>query len=79
MVDFWGIHNAEARAAVRRKIGDFFSRLSDLAAWVGKLNERTPTTKLAESVHRPGMLAKGHSVESQLSIAVWPGKHNRTS
>jgi hypothetical protein len=50
MVDFWGIHDAEALAAVRRKIGEFFSPLPDLAAWVGRLNLRIPISNLARSV-----------------------------
>jgi hypothetical protein len=55
MVDFWGIHDAEALSAVRRKIGEFFSPLPDLAAWVGRLNMRIPIRKLARSVHRLGI------------------------
>jgi hypothetical protein len=55
MVDFWGIHDAEALAAVRRKIGEFFSLLPDLAAWMGRLNMRIPIRKLVRSVHRLGI------------------------
>ena len=79
MVDFWGIHEAEALAAVRRKIGEFFSPLPNLAAWVGRLNMRIPLSKLARPVQRPGILSRGHNVESQRSIGGWPGKRNRAS
>ena len=79
MVDFWGIRDAEALAAVRRKIGKFFSPLQNLAAWVGRLNMRIPVSKLARSVQGPGILTRGHNAESRRSIDVWPGKHNRTS
>jgi hypothetical protein len=79
MIDFWGIHDAEALAAVRRKIAGFFSPLPNLAAWVGRLNMRIPISKLAGSLQRPGILTRGHNPESQRSIGVWPGKHNRAS
>jgi hypothetical protein len=79
MVDFWGIHDAEALAAVRRKIGEFLSLLPNLAAWVGRLNMRIPISKLARSVQRPGILTRGHNAESQRSTGLWPGKHNRAN
>jgi hypothetical protein len=69
MAEFWGIHDAEALAAVRRKIGEFFPPLPDLAAWVGRLNLRIPIRKLARSVHRPGILARGLNSESQRSLS----------
>jgi hypothetical protein len=59
MVDFWGVHDAEALAGVRQRVYGFFSPLRNLAAWVGRLNMRIPTTELARSVHRIGILTKG--------------------
>ena len=79
MVDFWGIHDAEALAAVRRRIGEFFSPLPNLAAWVGRLNMRISISKLARSVQRSGILTRGHNAESQRSTGLWPGKHNRAN
>src|ERR1700688_1049584 len=43
LVDFWGIHDAEALAGVRRKVDRFFSPLRGLAARVGGRNMRIPT------------------------------------
>jgi hypothetical protein len=59
MVDFWGIHDAEAQAGVRRRVAGFFSPLRGLAARVG-LNMRNSMSELAKSVHRLGTLTKGH-------------------
>jgi hypothetical protein len=60
LVDFWGIHDAEARAGVRRKVAEFFSPLRGLAARIGRLNMRVPMNELARSMHRLGILMKGH-------------------
>jgi hypothetical protein len=59
MVDFWGIHEAEALAGVRRRVAGFFSPLRGLAARVGKLNTRIPMSQRVRSVHRLGILTKG--------------------
>jgi hypothetical protein len=59
MVDFWGIHDAEAQEGVRRRVAGFFSPLRGLAARVG-LNMRNSMSELAKSVHRLGTLTKGH-------------------
>ena len=59
LVDFWGVHDAEARAGVRRKVGGFFSPLRGLAARVGRRNMRIPMNELVRSVHRLGILTKG--------------------
>ena len=74
LVDFWGIHDAEALAEVRRKVAEFFSPLHDLAARVGRLNMRIPINELVRSVHRHGILTKGHQAKSQRLVGVWPGK-----
>jgi hypothetical protein len=60
MVDFWGIHDAEALAGVRRRVAEFFSPLRALAAAVGRWNMRIPVTQRVRSVHRLGILTKGH-------------------
>src|SRR6202049_4686825 len=59
LVDFWGVHDVEARAGVRRKVGGFFSPLRGLAARVGMLNMRILMSDLVRSVHRLGLLTKG--------------------
>ena len=60
MVDFWGVHDAEALAGVRRRVDEFFSPLRSLAASVGKFHMRIPVSQRARSVHRLGILTKGH-------------------
>ena len=60
LVDFWGVHDAEALARVRRSVDGFFSALRGLAARVGRLNMRIPTSQRVTSVHRVGILTKGH-------------------
>jgi hypothetical protein len=58
LIDFWGIHDAEALAEVRRRVDGFFSPLRGLAAMVGRLNMRIPMSQLVRSVHRLGFLTK---------------------
>jgi hypothetical protein len=60
MVDFWAIRDAEALAGVRRRVAEFFSPLRALAAAVGRWNMRIPVTQRVRSVHRLGILTKGH-------------------
>ena len=59
LVDFWGIHDAEALVSVRRRVDGFFSLLRGLAARVARLNMRIPTSGPVSSVHHLGILAKG--------------------
>jgi hypothetical protein len=59
LVDFWGIHDAEALAGVRRRVVGFFSPLRGLAARIGRLNVRIPMSELVSSVRRLGILTKG--------------------
>lgn len=40
LVDFWGVHDTEALAGVRRRVDGFFSPLRRLAVRVGRLNLR---------------------------------------
>src|ERR1700733_11056611 len=45
LVDFWGVHDAEALAEVRRRVDGFCSPFRDLAASVGRLNMGIPMTE----------------------------------
>jgi|SRR6185437_7901078 hypothetical protein len=58
LVDFWGIHNAEALVGVRRRVDGFLSALGGLAARVGRLNG-IAMSELVRSVHGLGILMKG--------------------
>ena len=69
LVDFWGVHDTEALAGVRRRVNGFFSPLRGLAARVGRLNMRIPMSELVRSVHRLGILTKGQWIKSQRLIA----------
>jgi hypothetical protein len=69
LVDFWGVHDAEALAGVRRRIDGFFSPLRGLPARVGRLNMRIPMSQLVKSVHRLGILTKGQWTKSRRWIA----------
>jgi len=60
MVDFWGVHYAEALAGIRGRVSSFFSPLRSLAARVGWLKVRILMSELVRLVHRPGILTKGH-------------------
>jgi len=59
LVDFWGVRDTEALAAVRRRVVGFFSPLLGLIASVGRLNIRIPMRELVRSMHRLGILTKG--------------------
>ena len=52
LVDFWGIHDAEALAGVRRRVDELFSPLRGLAARIGRLDVRNSMNDLAKSLHR---------------------------
>jgi hypothetical protein len=58
LVDFWGIHDAEALAGVRRRVIGLFSPLQGLVARVGRLNMRVPMREVVGSLHRLGILTK---------------------
>jgi len=60
LVDFWGVHDPEALAGVRRRVSKFFSHLRGFGAKVGGLNTRIPMSELVRSAHRLGILTKGH-------------------
>jgi hypothetical protein len=59
MADFWGVHDAEALAGVRRKVSEFFSPLRGLAARVGRPNVRNLMSEFVRSVRRPRILTIG--------------------
>jgi hypothetical protein len=65
LVDFWGVHDAEALAEVRRRVDGFFSPLRGLAARVGRLRMRILMSQLVGSVHRLGILTKGQQSKSR--------------
>jgi hypothetical protein len=69
LVDFWGVHDPEALAGVRRRVDGFFSPLRGLAARLGRLSIRIPMSELVSSVHRLGILTKGHWPRSRRLIA----------
>jgi hypothetical protein len=69
LVDFWGVHNTEALAGVRRSVDGFFSPLRGLAASVGRLNMRIPMSEVVRSVHRLGILTKGQWTKFRRLIA----------
>lgn len=55
LVDFWGIHDAVARAEIRRKVAESFSVLRGFAAWIGRINLRIPRSGLIRSMPRHGI------------------------
>jgi hypothetical protein len=59
LVDFWGVHDAEAMAGVRRRVVEFLSPLRRLAALVGRLNMTIPKSKPVSSLDPLGILTKG--------------------
>ena len=69
LVDFWGIHNAEAVAGLRRRVDGFFSPLGGLAARVGRLNMRIAMSELVRSVYCLRILMKGQWTNTRRLIA----------
>lgn len=60
MVDFWGVHDTEARARVRRKIAEFFSPLRGFAIRAARINRRIPLSEVVRPMQRLGISTKGH-------------------
>jgi hypothetical protein len=58
LVDFWGVHDAEALAVVRRRVVEFFSPFRRLAAMVGRLNMRIPKSEPVSSLYPLEILTK---------------------
>ena len=69
LVDFWGVHDAEALGGVRRRVDGFFAPLRGLAASVGRLNVRIPMSQLVRYVHCLGILTKGQWTKSRRLMA----------
>ena len=69
LVDFWGVHDAEALAGVRRRVDRFFSPLRGLAARIGRVNMRIPMSQLVKSLHRLGISTKPQWIKSRRLIA----------
>lgn len=69
LVDFWGVHDAEALGGVRRRVDGFFAPLRGLAASVGRLNVRIPMSQLGRYVHCLGILTKGQWTKSRRLMA----------
>jgi hypothetical protein len=69
LVDSWGVHDAEARAGVRRRVDELLSPLRGLAARVGKVDIRIAMNDLVRSAHRLEILTKGHWLKSRRLIA----------
>jgi hypothetical protein len=58
LVDFWGIHDAEALVEVRRSVVGFFSPLAGLVARASRLNMKISIGEVVRSLHRLGILTK---------------------
>jgi hypothetical protein len=69
VVDFWGIHDAKARAGLRGKFDGLFSPFRYLAASVGTLTMGILMTELVRSVQRLAILTKGQWTKSRHVIA----------
>lgn len=50
LADFWGVHDVEALAGVRRRTVEFVSPLRELAASAGRLITRIPMSKVIRSI-----------------------------
>jgi hypothetical protein len=66
--DFWGVHDAEALARVRRRVDGLFSPLRGLAERFGRLNMRI-SNQLDRSVRGLGILTKDQWSKSRRLIA----------
>jgi hypothetical protein len=66
--DFWGVHDAEARARVRRRVDGLFSPFRGLAARAGRLNMRI-SSQLDRTVRSFGILTKDQWTKSRRLIA----------
>jgi hypothetical protein len=70
LVDFWGVHDTEALAGVRRRVDGFFSPFRGVAASVGTLNIMgIPMTDFVRSVQRLAIWTKGEWTKSRHLIA----------
>jgi hypothetical protein len=58
LVDFWGVHDAEALAGVRRRVVGMFPPLRSLAAWIGRL----PSALLPSALFRASRAGRTRTV-----------------
>ena len=65
IVDFWGVHDGEALAGVRRTVDEFFSPLRGLAARVGRVSVSNSMSELVKSLHRLAILTKAQAAKSR--------------
>lgn len=73
LADFWGLHDAEVLAGVRRKVDAFFSHLRGFAARVGRISLRIPMRELVRSKHRLGNGSEGQGTQSRRPTSSrWP-------
>ena len=70
LVDFWGVHDAEALAAVRRRVDGFFSPFRGLAGSVGGLNMGIPMIEFVRFVQPLASWTKRQWTKSRHLIAV---------
>ena len=76
LADFWGVHDAEALARVRRRVEELFAPLRGLAARFGRLNRRI-SNQLDRSVRSLGILMKGQWTKSRRLIgSKWAPRSN---
>ena len=77
-VDFWGIHDAEALAEVRRRVDGFFSPLRGRAARIDKLNMKVSISALFSSVLRVATGTMDGWIESfKIDFArMWRGRRD---
>jgi hypothetical protein len=68
LADYWGVHDAEALARVRRRVDGLFSPLRGLAGMVGRLNMRI-SSQLDREVRRLGILTRDQWTKSRRLIA----------
>jgi hypothetical protein len=62
LLDFWGVHDAEALARVRRRFDGFFLPVRRLAASIDRLNMTVSMSGLVRSMLRIVILKKGQQV-----------------
>ena len=58
LVDFWGVHDAEALAGVRRRVVGMFPPLRSLAMWIGRL----PSALLPSALFRASRAGRTRTV-----------------
>jgi len=69
LLDYWGVHDAEALGGVRRRVDGFFGPLRGRAASVGRRCVRIPMSQHRRYVHCFGMLSKRQWTKSRSLMA----------